>query len=74
MSRQHKPQLVAMAAFLLLWGISPALGEEPYDVPLRNPSFSDGADDNGVPLGWSRYGGGGKEQRLEITRDPDGLT
>ncbi|MCC6445973.1 MAG: VCBS repeat-containing protein [Armatimonadetes bacterium] len=35
---------------------------------LKNPSFEEGADANGVPAGWSLYAGGGKNQRLRFVR------
>ncbi len=63
----NRMQIVSIAALLLLSRVSSALGEEPYVVPLANSSFSDGVDGNGVPLRWSRYGGGGENQKLEVT-------
>ena len=72
MSRKHKQAIVAVVAVLLISEILPALAGEPYLVPLRNPSFSDSADDHGVPLGWFRYGGGGEKQKLEIAKVDDG--
>ena len=44
----------------------------PVDVPLRNSSFSEGLAPNGVPNGWQRYAGGGKDQRLSVVDRPDG--
>ena len=44
---------------LVFAAVSPPALAEPVDIPLKNPSFEDGADDNGIPLGWVRYGGAG---------------
>ncbi|MBI5684684.1 MAG: hypothetical protein HZC54_06360 [Verrucomicrobia bacterium] len=38
-------------------------------MPLKNPAFTDGASANGVPLGWSLYGGRGKDQRVSVVED-----
>ena len=73
MSRILKRQIVAITTVFVLCGISSAWSEEPYVVPLKNPSLSEGVNDSGVPLGWTRYGSGGKAQKLEITQG-DGLT
>ncbi len=72
MSRPHALLLCGIVV-VLLWGvISPAGAEQPYLVPLRNGSFTDGADADGVPLGWSKYGGGGEKQKLEVIKGDDG--
>ncbi len=66
---------VPLAAVLLLAGmVAPVWSGEPYPVKLQNPSFGDGADDRGVPLGWFRYGSGGQQQKLELVRDDQGRT
>ena len=62
--------LGVVAAALL--AATPARPQETFDVPLRNASFVQGADPQGIPLGWSRYGGGGKEQELRLVDLPGG--
>ena len=57
---------------LALLAATSASGQEPFELPLENPSFAKGVDDRGVPLGWSKYGGGGKDQELRIVDGPDG--
>jgi hypothetical protein len=39
------------------------------EVPLKNSTFTEGAGANGVPTGWSFYGGRGKDQRISVTSD-----
>ncbi len=56
---------VTIAASVLL-AIAPANAAEVFVVAIRNPSFTQGADKNGIPSGWSQYGGGGKDQQLKI--------
>jgi len=60
-----------IAATLVLVSL-PGRGEEVFDVPLKNPAFTEGVGDNGVPVGWSKYAGAGKNQSLEIVDGPDG--
>ena len=62
----------ALAAALLVLAMRPAGGKELFEVPLENPSFTGGVNQHGVPLGWSQYGGGGKDQELKIGGGPDG--
>ena len=50
----------------------PANGKDVFEVTLANPSFTQGVDNSGVPLGWSKYAGQGKDQRLAIVDGPDG--
>lgn len=47
-------------------------GKEPFEVTLRNPSFTEGVDSKGVPRGWSKYGGSGKDQTLTIVDGVNG--
>jgi hypothetical protein len=61
-----------LAAAVVLLALTPATGKDLFDVPLENPSFTKGVDNHGIPLGWSRYGGGGKDQSLQIVDCPDG--
>ena len=60
--------LAAASVFLAL---ASAKAEELFEVTLENPSFTKGVNDQGVPLGWSKYGGGGTGQELKITDGPD---
>ena len=61
-----------LATVFALLAMTAAIGKEPFEVPLENPSFTKGVDGSGVPLGWSKYGGGGKDQELKIVDGPDG--
>ncbi len=47
-------------------------GAKRFDVLLKNSSFTEGVDQNGIPNGWSRYGRPGKNQELSIVTDSDG--
>jgi hypothetical protein len=38
---------------------------------LRNPSFKKGVNENGLPIGWSLYGGRGTNQHVKLV-EPDG--
>jgi len=58
-------------AVVLLAGTTAEAGEV-FPVAIENPSFSEGGDDRGTPRGWSRYGGGGQDQTLEVVETPDG--
>jgi len=44
---------------------------EVVDVPLQNPSFEDGAADNGVPVGWSLYGGLSDLRKVQVIEEAD---
>ena len=44
---------------------------EVVDVPLQNPSFEDGAADNGVPVGWSLYGGLSDLRKVQVIGEAD---
>jgi hypothetical protein len=55
---------VLVAAIAL--ATAPVQSAELFDVPLRNPTFTEKVDRNGVPPGWSVYGGGGKGQQLQV--------
>lgn len=59
--------LMAAAASLAL-AASTALGAE-TEIPLKNARFDDGTAANGLPIGWSLYGGRGHDQRISITDD-----
>ena len=39
---------------------------------LKNPSFEEGVQDNGVPVGWGLYGGLGPKRSLEVVELPEG--
>lgn len=60
------------AALVALLTCDSTSGREPFDVTLANPSFDQGVDRSGIPLGWSKYGGRGKDQHLRIVDGPDG--
>lgn len=61
-----------MAGHLLSAQEPPARGDIPQTSPelLRNPGFTEGMTDNGLPAKWQHYGGGGKGQRLTLV--PEG--
>lgn len=42
------------------------------EVPLKNPVFTEGVGADGVPLGWERYGGRGKDQHVSVVDDGRG--
>lgn len=60
-----------LAAVTLLFALSSTTAGEPFEVVVRNPRFTEGVNDRGVPLGWSKYGGGGQDQRLTIVDGRD---
>lgn len=61
-----------LAVTIALPAMTAGKAAEVFRVDLENPSFTSGVDDGGVPLGWSKYGGGGKDQELKIVAGPDG--
>ncbi len=61
-----------LAAAAILAAVLPAGAEEIYQLPLANPSFTEGVGTNGVPTGWSKYGGAGEDQELKIVDGPEG--
>lgn len=61
-----------VAALLVLQAIAQASDQNLFEVPLENGAFAKGVDGRGVPLGWSKYGGGGKDQELRVVDVPDG--
>ncbi|MBN2128107.1 MAG: hypothetical protein JW741_01370 [Sedimentisphaerales bacterium] len=62
----------ALTVAIALLAITPAAGDKPHKAALANPSFDGGVENNGVPLGWSKYGGGGKNQEIRVVNDPEG--
>lgn len=60
-----------LAAVVLL-AATPARPAEIFEVPLKNAAFAQGVDPHGMPSGWSRYGGAGKEQELKVVDLPGG--
>ncbi|MCX6910283.1 MAG: hypothetical protein NTY01_19870, partial [Verrucomicrobia bacterium] len=56
---------------VLLVAASSAVAAE-TEVPLKNPAFTEGAGAKGVPVGWSLYGGRGKDQRVTVVDDGRG--
>ena len=61
-----------LAVATLLAAIGPAGADEIFQLPLANPAFTEGVDTGGVPSGWSKYGGAGRDQELKIVDGPDG--
>ncbi len=62
---------LGIQAFVVVLAFIAFARAEVIEVPLKNPSFSQGIDGRGVPAGWSLYAGGGVNQRLQVT--PQGL-
>lgn len=60
--------LVGVAALV---SVTPAGAAEVFDVTLANPRFTEGVDKNGIPLGWSKYGGS-RDQELKVVDVPGG--
>ena len=60
------------AAMAVLVAVLPAGAEEIYQLPLANPSFTEGVNPGGVPAGWSKYAGAGEDQELKIVDGSDG--
>ena len=57
---------------LLFMALSaPALCEEAPANLLKNPSFEESVQDNGVPSGWHLYGGLGPNRRVDVIDAPD---
>lgn len=42
------------------------------EVPLKNSAFTESVGTNGVPVGWSLYGGRGKDQHVSVVDDGRG--
>ncbi|MFA6562727.1 MAG: hypothetical protein WCV00_12525 [Verrucomicrobiia bacterium] len=59
-----KPRV--LVAILLITSFTFAAETE---VLLKNPAFTEGVSANGVPLGWSLYGGRGVNQRVAVVDD-----
>jgi len=67
----HKPMKTCLSIVTSLVFLASAFAAE-TEVPLKNPAFTDGVSANGVPLGWSLYGGRGKDQRVSVVDDGRG--
>lgn len=61
-----------LAATIALLAMTAGRAAEIFQIDLENPSFTNGVDNGGVPLGWSKYGGGGKDQELKVVTGPHG--
>ena len=64
------PTKIATAVALLL--IAGRAQAQPAQVMLANPSFEEGAGENGVPIGWSLYGSAGQDRAVGIAELDDG--
>ena len=56
--------VMLLGASLSTWQLF--AGEPLTKSPLQNPTFSAGVQANGLPIGWSRYGGTGANQAIKI--------
>ncbi len=65
---QNARVCLAVVMAVSLTGTTLARGSEPFPVPLANPSFSEDASPEGIPSGWSCYGSGGENVKLEVVR------
>ncbi len=45
---------------------------EIVEVPLKNASFEEGMDENGLPIGWSRYSTASETQRVTVVELGEG--
>ena len=68
-SMSYLCELVSVATLLILLTLCLTVGkgyaaQEPTLVKAEN--FQKGVDDNGIPVGWSLYGGGGNDQRIRL--------
>ena len=68
-----KRLIPAILMLSFLGQVPTSLSDEPYVIPLANSSFDGAVSDKGIPSGWSQYGGGGENQKLEVT-EIDGQT
>ncbi len=64
--RNARVCLATCMAFFLV--VTLARGGEPFPLPLANSTFSEDASSEGVPSGWSRYGSGGENLKLQVVR------
>jgi hypothetical protein len=67
------PHSTRLAMLILTLALSlPALHAAPLTpVPLANGDFSEGAQANGLPVGWQQYAG---SEQAKVTVDADGKT
>ncbi|MFH1268205.1 MAG: hypothetical protein ABIK89_21000, partial [Planctomycetota bacterium] len=72
MSKAFKYLHLVLAPAAVLLAATPGRTQELFELELQNPSFTAGVDNAGVPLGWSKYGGAGKDQELKRAEGPDG--
>ena len=72
MHKALKNLSVALAAAVVLTAMSSTRAAEVFDVALENPSFTGGVDGSGVPVAWSKYGGGGRDQELKVVEVAEG--
>lgn len=57
-----------LALAVLFWLFLPTIchSAELTDIPLKNPSFKEGTNDKGFPVGWSLYSGNGPNQSIKV--------
>ena len=71
MSKNYYSQIFLhgiLTSVAVLLAITPAFGQHVFEIPLENPAFTKGVSAQGIPLGWSKYGGG-KAQGLKVVDD-----
>ena len=72
MSKVPVSIVVPLAAAVVLMARMPVRADKVFEVKLANPAFTEGVDQSGIPLGWSSYGGSGKNQELKVVDIPGG--
>ena len=68
----HKLALFCIVMMTALKG-GPGMAEV-TSLPIANHLFAEGMSEQGVPLGWSLYAGGGENQSLAMVTDDEGLS
>ena len=64
----------AASAWCVALGVAVLAGASLAQVSenlLKNPSFEEGVADNGLPVGWSQYAGGGQDQAIRLVTPAD---
>ena len=72
MSKVFTSSYGVLVVVALLVTVTRTRAGQEFDVALENPCFTQGTNGGGVPRGWSKYGGAGKDQKLTIAEGPDG--
>ena len=60
-----KLRIIPLSVCLLL-AMPGTMSAQIVDIPLKNPSFEQGTDQAGLPVGWTRYSGNGDGLRVSV--------